>query len=64
MNFKIVFARAYGWWLPARFNMELYLKVQVIINLVEKRITVEERYSDYRLFNHLPDSLFDGREGF
>lgn len=64
MDFKITYARNEGWWLPERFAMTLHLKVQVIVNLIEKRIVTEEHYSGYEFNQTLPDSLFDGKQGF
>lgn len=64
MDFKITYALNKGRWLPERFAMTLHLKVQVIVNLVEKRIVIEEHYSGYEFNQALPDSLFEGKQGF
>jgi hypothetical protein len=48
---------------PARFLMEMRIKVSVLVTLTDRILTIEDRYSDYRLNPGLDDSLFAQEPG-
>jgi hypothetical protein len=45
--------------LPTFFEMDMGIRVKVFVTLAERRIRVEDRFSDYRFNQGLPDSMFD-----
>jgi hypothetical protein len=52
-----------GFRLPARFLMQMRVKVSVLVTLADRTLTIEDRYSDYRLNPGLDDALFDEPAG-
>ncbi|OGS27295.1 MAG: hypothetical protein A2297_00420 [Elusimicrobia bacterium RIFOXYB2_FULL_48_7] len=49
MKMSMSMAPVDGYWLPAKFRMEITLKITFIFTLADKRIEIEETYSDYKL---------------
>jgi len=58
LSMRIRFAPVEGYWLPAHFVMDMRLRVSVIVTLADRTLTIEDRYSGYRLNPGLEDSLF------
>jgi hypothetical protein len=52
------FAPVEGYWLPAQFRMEMRVRLSVLVTLVDRTLTIEDRYSGYRLNPGLEDSVF------
>jgi hypothetical protein len=48
-----------GQMLPTFFEMDMCIKVKMLVTLAERKIRIEDRFSDYRFNQGLPDSLFD-----
>lgn len=44
--------------LPDRFDLDMRVHVKLLVTLFERRITIEDRFGDYRFNTGLPDSLF------
>jgi len=53
------FGEQQGQILPTYFEMDMGIRVKLLITLAERRIRVEDRFSDYRFNQGLPDSLFE-----
>lgn len=53
------FGEQQGQILPTFFEMDMGIRVKVFITLAERRIRVEDRFSDYSFNQGLPDSLFE-----
>jgi hypothetical protein len=53
------FSEQQGMVLPTFFEMDMGIRVKVLVTLAERRIRVEDRFSDYRFNQGLPDSMFD-----
>jgi hypothetical protein len=53
------FGEQQGMVLPTLFEMDMRIRVKVLVTLAERRIRVEDRFSDYRFNQGLPDSLFE-----
>ncbi len=52
----VTFGYVQGYWLPAKFEVDVEIKVSF---LYYKHVTIEETYSDHRLNNELDDSIFE-----
>jgi hypothetical protein len=63
LSMSIRFAPVEGYSLPAHFLMEMRIKVSVLVTLADRILTIEDRYSDYRLNPGLDDSLFAQETG-
>ena len=48
------YARVHGYWLPVRFRMDMDLRLAVLVELMRRRIRVEDDYWDYRLNSDVP----------
>lgn len=48
------YARVHGYWLPVRFRMDMDLRLAVVVELMRRRIRVEDDYWDYRLNSDVP----------
>jgi len=38
-----------GIWVPVRFDMSMDLKLKVLVELMRRRIVIEDIYSDYKI---------------
>jgi len=47
-----------GFWYPVRFEMEMKVRVRILVTLMSRTIRAEDRFSDYRFNTGLPDSVF------
>jgi len=48
-----------GYTFPTFFEMDMTIRVKVIVTLAHRRLRVEDRFTDYRFNTGLSDSLFD-----
>jgi len=48
-----------GYTYPYFFEMDMTIRVKVLITLAHRRLRVEDRFTDYQFNTGLPDSLFD-----
>jgi hypothetical protein len=58
---SIRFEAVQGYRLPASFSMQMRIKVSVLVTLADRTLTIEDRYSDYRLNPGLEDAIFAQR---
>ena len=55
MEMSLFYSPVEGYWMPAKFEMEMKIKVSF---LLYRHITVEDTYSEYSFNNMLEDSIF------
>lgn len=55
---SIRFAEIGGYRLPAYLFMEMRIRVNILVTLADRTLSIEDHYSDYRLNPGLPDELF------
>ncbi len=51
-----------GFWFPVLFEMEMRLRIRVIVTLMSRTLRVADRFTDYRFNTGLPESVFDREE--
>ena len=57
-DMKLDFDWEQGYLLPDRFEMNMDLRIRFIVTLLDRRLRIEDRFTDYRFNSGLPDSLF------
>lgn len=60
-NFNIIldYSKVQGYWQLTKFSMQMEVDVKIIFPLSHKYIRMQETYSNYKINNNLPDSLFE-----
>lgn len=56
INISVTSAPLHGYWMPAKFELDLKIKLSF---LYYKRITISEAYSDYMLNRQIDESIFE-----
>ncbi len=57
---SIRFAQVDGFRLPSVFSMDMRVRVSFLVTLADRTLSIEDRYSNYRLNVGLDDDIFDG----
>jgi hypothetical protein len=57
---SIHFAQVDGYQLPSVFSMDMRVRVSFLVTLADRTLSIEDRYSNYRLNVELDDDIFDG----
>ena len=57
---NIRFAPVDGYILPAVFEMDMRVRVSFLITLADRTLSIQDRYSEYRLNVGLEDEIFSG----
>jgi hypothetical protein len=60
-SMNIRFTEVEGYRLPSVFSMDMRVRVSFLVTLTERTLSIEDRYSDYRLNVGLEDDIFSGR---
>lgn len=60
MAMSVIYSEVQGYWLPAKFEMNMDVDVKFVLNIYHRHVKVEDTYSQYKLNCGLLDSLFDG----
>lgn len=55
------FAPVLGYWLPERFSMQMRLRVRFLVTFADRVLSIDDRYSDYRINPGIPDEVFAAR---
>lgn len=58
INLAIDYSEFNGYQMPAKFKMDLKIKIGLLVNLYSKHITVEDAYSQYQFNGKIDDSKF------
>ena len=58
---NIRFAPVSGYQLPPMFSMDMRIRISFLITLADRTLSIEDRYSNYRLNVGLDDDIFDGK---
>lgn len=58
INLALNYDKVENYWIPAKFEMEMKIKVGLLIDLYYKHITVEDTYSQFVLNSKIDDSIF------
>jgi hypothetical protein len=61
---NIRFASVDGFQLPAVFRMDMRVRVSFLFTLADRTLSIEDRYSDYRLNVGLDDDIFSDRSRY
>jgi hypothetical protein len=60
-SMNIRFTEVEGYRLPSVFSMDMRVRVSFLVTLTERTLSIEDRYSEYRLNVGLEDDIFSGR---
>ena len=60
-SMSIRFAEVEGYRLPSLFSMDMRVRVSFLVTLADRTLSIEDRYSDYRLNVGLEDDIFIGQ---
>ena len=60
-SMSIRFAEVEGYRLPSVFNMDMRVRVNFLVTLADRTLSIEDRYSEYRLNVGLADHIFGGQ---
>jgi hypothetical protein len=58
-SMNIRFADVGGYRLPSEFSMDMRVRVSFLVTLTDRTLSIEDRYSDYRLNVGLADAVFE-----
>ena len=61
---SIRFASVDGFQLPAVFSMDMRVRVSFLTTLADRTLSIEDRYSDYRLNLGLDDDIFSDQSRY
>ena len=61
---NIRFAPVDGYWLPSVFNMDMHVRVSFLFTLTDRTLSIEDRYSEYRLNVGLSDEIFSEESSY
>lgn len=53
------YGRVGDYWLPTHFWMEIDLRLKMLVTVLDRRIEIDDDYSDYRFNQGLSDEFFD-----
>jgi hypothetical protein len=56
---SIRFAPVGEYWLPSVFNMDMRVRISFLVTLADRTLSIEDRYSDYRLNVGLDAGMFE-----
>ena len=56
---SIRFAPVGEYWLPSVFNMDMRVRISFLVTLADRTLSIEDRYSDYRLNVGLDAGVFE-----
>lgn len=59
MSMALSYSEVKGYWMPVKFEMDMKVKVSLVLDLYYKHITIEDVYSQYSFNNRLGDSIFE-----
>lgn len=59
MNLSLTYSEVNGYWMPAKFKMDMKVRIGLLVTEIYRRIEIEELYSQYKFNNRLADSFFD-----
>jgi hypothetical protein len=57
-SMNIRFTEVEGYRLPSVFNMDMHVRVSFLVTLTDRTLSIEDRYSEYRLNVGLEDEIF------
>jgi hypothetical protein len=60
-SMNIRFAEVEGYPLPSVFSMNMRVRVSFLVTLADRTLSIEDRYSEYRLNVGLVDDIFSGQ---
>lgn len=60
-SMSIRFAEVEGYRLPSVFDMDMRVRVSFLVTLTDRTLSIEDRYSEYRLNVGLEDEIFSGQ---
>lgn len=58
INLALDYSEFNGYWMPAKFKMDLKIKIGLLVNLYSKQIIVEDTYSQYQFNSKIDESKF------
>jgi len=56
---RLFFSPRDGHAFPERFEMDMEIRVRLIVTLMRRRLRIDDRFSDYRFNTGFPDSVFE-----
>ena len=60
-SMNIRFAEVEGYRLPSVFSMDMRVRVSFLVTLADRTLSIEDRYSEYRLNVGLEEEIFSGK---